>query len=71
MLNAILEWMHNPWVQITMTICSPLLAFIGGYFAGMTRILKKTNEESRKRVLQMIEDRKNESNAQRTCCWYD
>lgn len=70
-ISAAFEFIRNPIVQIVFIVANPILGYIGGYFAGMTRVMKKHNEESRKRVLKMIEERKNEPESQRTDCWYD
>lgn len=74
MLSAILEFIHNPTVQIVLIIANPIMGYIGGYFAGMSRVLRKQNKASRERVLKMIEDRKNgvvKSDETGNPCWYD
>lgn len=57
--------------QIAMIIMLPILGYIGGYFNGMTKIIKQQNEESRKRILQMIEDRNNGTFTDRVDNWYN
>ena len=74
MLSAILEFIHNPTVQIVLIIANPIMGYIDGYFAGMARVLRKQNEAGRNRINKMIEDRKNgvvKPNEAGNPCWYD